>query len=154
MHIFLWVIKLNINEDIINLLYNDAKKAFKKGDIPVSAVIIDKNGKIISHSYNNRQKKSTILGHAEIMSILSAEKKIKDWRLNGYIMISSLYPCDLCKKVIEESRLDKVYYLVDKKDNSLLNDFYIKINKNMIGNYDEIYLKFADLINIFFNNMR
>ena len=48
---------MKFDKNVLNILYNDAKKAFRRGEIPVSAIIFDKNGKIISHSCNNRQKK-------------------------------------------------------------------------------------------------
>lgn len=145
---------MKINNNILNILYKDAKKAFAKKEIPVSAVIIDNDGKIISHSYNTRQKKYNVLGHAEINAIIKAEKKIKDWRINGYKMVVTLHPCDLCKKVIEESRLDEVYYLLEKNEENEYDKRYIKISDKNILNYSENILKFKNLLTIFFDNLR
>lgn len=145
---------MKFDKNILNILYKDAKKAFSRGEIPVSAIIFDKNGKIISHSCNNRQKKHNILGHAEINAIIKAEKKIKDWRLNGYKMLVTLHPCDLCKLVIEHSRVDEVYYLLEKNKQIDQNNKYIKISEKNIQNYDLIILKFQDLLTNFFTNLR
>ena len=106
---------MNFDKKVLNILLKNAEKAYKKGEIPVSAVILDQSGKIISYSSNNRQRKCNVLGHAEINAILKAENKISDWRLDGYSMVVTLEPCNMCSVIIKESRLDKVYYFLPKK---------------------------------------
>ncbi len=143
---------MNINNKIIDELYRLSLKAFKKGEIPVSAIIIDKNGKIISREINNRQNCWNILGHAEILAIQKAEKKIKDWRLDGYCMIVSLEPCDMCSMIISKSRIDKVYYILesDSKENEMNNI----ITKEKINISYETEKKFKKLLTDFFDNKR
>ena len=65
-------------------LLKEIEKGIQKSDLGLNPT---NDGKIISHSYNTRQKKYNVLGHAEINAIIKAEKKIKDWRLNGYKMV-------------------------------------------------------------------
>lgn len=141
-----------LDKKVLDLLLKNAEKAFKKGEIPVSAVILDQSGKIISYSSNDRQRKCNVLGHAEINAILKAGKKVRDWRLDGYSMIVTLEPCNMCSVIIKECRLDKVYYFLSKK-----NDDYsweININKEQINNYKEYTSKFKQLLTDFFNNKR
>jgi len=83
-------------KDFFDVALLEAQKAFKKGEIPVGAVIV-KDNKIIAKSHNNRQKKFNVYGHAEINCIIKAAKKIKDWRLDDCEMYVTLEPCDLCK---------------------------------------------------------
>ena len=109
---------MNIDKKILDLLLKTAEKAYKKGEIPVSAVILDQEGKLVSSAFNCRQKQYNVLGHAEISCILKAEKKIRDWRLDGYYMIVTLEPCNMCSMIIKESRLDKVYYFLPKKSDN------------------------------------
>ena len=47
----------------MNIAFKEAKKAFKKNEIPVGAIIV-KNNKIIAKAHNDRQKKHNVLGHA------------------------------------------------------------------------------------------
>ena len=143
---------MNLDKKALDLLLKNAEKAFKKGEIPVSAVILDQSGKIISYSNNDRQRKCNVLGHAEINAILKAEKKVRDWRLDGYSMVVTLEPCNMCSVIIKECRLDKVYYFLSKK-----NDDYsweININKEQINNYEEYTSKFKQLLTDFFNYKR
>lgn len=141
-----------IDKKVCDLLLKNARKAFNKGEIPVSAVILDKKGKIISSSYNNRQNSCNVLGHAEILAILKAEKKLKDWRLDGFSMIVSLEPCDMCSMIIKESRLENIYYFVPKNGSD--SELCIAINKKKIESYDEYTKKFRDLLTSFFDNRR
>ena len=141
-----------INEKMLKFLLKKAEKASKNGEIPVSSLIFDKNGKIISWEINRRQGNCNVLGHAEILAILKAEKKIKDWRLNGYSMLVSLEPCDMCSLVIAESRLDQVYYVVSKKGNSNYNSF--DINKSKLDGFCDYEVKFNKLLTDFFDDKR
>ena len=130
----------------------NAEKAYKKGEIPVSAVILDQNGKLVSSAFNSRQKQYNVLGHAEISCILKAEKKIRDWRLDGYYMIVTLEPCNMCSMIIKECRLDKVYYFLPKKSDN--DSWEINIDKEQIDKYEEYASKFKQLLTDFFNNKR
>ena len=143
---------MNIDKKVLDLLVKNAEKAFKKGEIPVSAVIFDRDGKIICSSYNDRQNRCNVLGHAEINCILKAEKRIRDWRLDGYSMVVSLEPCDMCSMVIKESRLDKVYYFLPKRSDRF--DYICDVDMFMIEDYSEYTEKFRYLLTSFFDNKR
>ena len=93
---------------ILRALEN-AKKAFKKDEVPVGAVIV-KDDKIISEAYNMRNRKKNVLYHAEIIAINKACKKLKDFRLNGCTMYVNLEPCAMCAGAILNARIDKVVF--------------------------------------------
>ena len=107
-------------ENYFEIVIKEAYKAFNKKDIPVGALIV-KNGKILAKSHNNRQKKHDVLGHAEINCIKIASRKLKDWRLDGCTMYVSLEPCDMCKTLINESRIDQIFYLLPQKTKKNVN---------------------------------
>ena len=143
---------MNLDKKVLDLLLKNAEKAYKKGEIPVSAVILDQSGRIISSSFNDRQKKYNVLGHAEINAILKAEKKVRDWRLDGYSMVVTLEPCNMCSVIIKESRLDKVYYFLPKKKED--SSWEINIEKKQINDSKEYTNNFKHLLTDFFNNKR
>ena len=60
----------------------EAKKAYKKLEIPVGAVIV-KNGEIIAKAHNLRESKNSSIAHAEILAIKKANKKLNAWRLEN-----------------------------------------------------------------------
>ena len=102
-----------MEEKIINKLLSLAKKAYLQNETPISAIIVY-NNKIISTAYNKRNKTQKTIDHAEIRAIIKANKKLKTWRLNKCTLYVTIEPCDMCKNVIKESRIEKVYYLLPK----------------------------------------
>ena len=143
---------MEISVEIINKLKDLAKKAFDNNEIPVSAIIVDSLGNIVSEGVNTRQSTGNVLGHAEVNAIQAAGNKLEDWRLDGYSMIVTLEPCEMCSCIIKESRLDKVYYFLPKKYNDL--EYNFNINKDQILGYDEDKEYFLELLTSFFDNKR
>lgn len=142
---------MNLNEKVLKRLILEAEKAFERGEVPVCAVIIDQSGNLVSWGRNSRQRKYNVLGHAEIEAILKAEKKVKDWRLDGYSMVVTLEPCSMCSMIIKESRLDHVYFFVHKSDKDF-DDF--GINKSFIDGHSTEKNYFRKLLTAFFDNKR
>ena len=135
-------------EKFIKLAYKQALRAFKKGEIPVGAVIV-KNGKVVAKSHNTRQLSHLLLGHAEITCILKAEKKIKDWRLDECEMYVTLAPCDMCTMYIKESRLKRVYFLLNQEKHESYLD-----NVSEIDDFFELKENYKLLLEKFFLNLR
>ena len=91
----------------------EAKKSLLTEDVPIGALIV-LNDEIISYGYNTREKDHSILGHAEINAIEQATKKLKRWNLSDCELYVSLEPCSMCKEIIKQTKLKKVYYLLSK----------------------------------------
>ena len=120
-------------EKYMNIALKEAKKAYKKGEIPVGAVIV-KNNKIIAKGHNLKEKKKMSTGHAEILVINKACKKLKNWRLNDCELYVTLEPCMMCSGAIIQSRISTVIYGTENLNSgystTLINN-NIKIIKNV-----------------------
>ena len=103
------------NEKLMNIAINESNKALKINEVPIGCVIIQ-NGKIIAKGYNKREKNNDLLGHAEIITIKRACKKLKTWKLDDCTLYVTLKPCSMCEAIIKQARIKKVYYLLDKLD--------------------------------------
>ena len=87
----------------------EAKKSEKKKEVPVGAVIV-KDGKIIARAHNLKESRKDTTAHAELLAIQKAQKKIKDWRLDGCILYSTLEPCPMCAGAILHARIKTVIF--------------------------------------------
>jgi len=125
-----------------------SKKSLRYGDVPVGAIIV-KDGKIISKSYNTREKKKLVINHAEINAILKANKKLKNKFLYGCDLFVTLKPCSMCENIIKQSRINNVFYMIDKPLNK---KEYNRTTINKIDN--DLNEKYASLIQQFFNKIR
>ena len=94
---------------------DEAKKSYRKGDVPVGAVIV-KNNKIIAKAHNLKEKKHNPLLHAEIIAINKASKKLKRWRLDDCELYVTMEPCLMCTGAIIQSRIKKVYYSIENNE--------------------------------------
>ena len=96
-------------EYYMNIAIKEAKKAQRRGEVPVGAVIV-KNNKIISKAYNKKEKTKNSIMHAEIIAISKKCKKLKKWRLDDCEMYVTMEPCMMCTGAIEQSRIKKIVY--------------------------------------------
>ena len=106
------------------------KKAIKKDEVPIAALIVH-NNRIISEAFNLVNKKNNFMYHAEIIAINKAMKKLKNWRLNNCDLYVTLEPCLMCKEIIKKSRIKKVFYFCkqnNEKTESDINLSYIENN--------------------------
>lgn len=140
-----------MEEKYINELINLSKKSLKKSEVPIAALIIDENGKIISKAYNTRNIKQQTINHAEILAITKANKKLKSWRLNNCMLYVTIEPCDMCKSVIKESRIQNVYYLLPRLPEK---NQYNKTIFNKLKDMSEKEGKYQEIINKFWKNKR
>jgi tRNA(adenine34) deaminase len=143
---------MNLDKKVLDLLLKNAEKAYKKGEIPVSAVILDQSGKIISYSNNDRQRKCNVLGHAEIIAIQKANKKLDAWILENCTMYVTLEPCSMCAGAILQSRIKRLVFgahepkhgacgsIINLLDNNEFNH-QVEITSNILENESSILLK-------------
>ena len=87
-----------------------ANIAFRKNEVPIGAVIVDSDGKVLSRAYNKIESHGCQSSHAEVLAINVACKKKRDWRLNGCSLYVTLEPCLMCLGLIQLSRLDRVVF--------------------------------------------
>lgn len=130
-----------MNDKYKKILFELANKAYKKNEVPVSAIIVC-DDKIIAKAINKRHSTKNPLDHAEIIAIKKASKKIKDWRLSNCEMYVTLEPCNMCKEIINASRIKKVIYF--SKSNSKINSINTIYKQEKTNNkeFDNILVKF------------
>ena len=133
----------------MNIAMNEAKIAYNEGNVPVGAVIV-KNNEIIASNHNKKNSSNISVYHAELLCIIDACKKLNSWYLDECVMFVTLKPCKMCTAAIAESRMSKVYYLVESNysenmDNNISNINFEKVNFNN---------EYSKLLSSFFENIR
>jgi tRNA(adenine34) deaminase len=110
--------KKSIDVDIFFMkkALQEAKKAFDKDEVPIGAIVVAPDGKLIlSKSHNLTEQKKCQSAHAEVLAIEKACKKMGDWRLNDCTIYITLEPCAMCMNLILLSRIKKVVFALESK---------------------------------------
>lgn len=82
-----------------------AKSATKTGDVPVGAIVINKDGVVVGRGFNEREARNDPTAHAEVVAIRSAAARLQNSRLDGCTLIVTLEPCAMCAGAIAQSRI-------------------------------------------------
>ena len=135
----------------------EAKTAYKLGEVPVGAVIVY-NNKIIARGHNTRETNQSVLGHAEINAIKKASKKIGSWRLEDCDIYVTLEPCPMCSGAIIQSRIKNLYFgAYDLKGGacgSVLNLFEHPFNHKVNVTGGVMEMECSRIIKDFFKELR
>lgn len=141
-------------EKYMKLAIIEAQKAYKKGEVPVGAIIV-KNNKVIAKAHNKKEKYKCVTKHAEIIAIEKASKKLKTWHLDDCEIYITLEPCMMCCGAIEQARIKKIYYATDSKIyGQIENNFKVFNNKKMIIKNNICSKLSKKILNDFFKTKR
>lgn len=87
-----------------------AQRAYENNEVPIGAIVVNEENKIIGRGYNLSQSKHSQSYHAEVRAIEAAGKKNKDWRLESCTIYVTLEPCLMCMSLIGLSRIKRIVY--------------------------------------------
>ena len=99
-----------IKDENMELAIIEAKKAARRDEIPVGAIIKETSGKIIAIESNKTIELCDPTAHAEINAIRHACRERKQLYLYDCTMYVTLEPCMMCLAAIVNSRIEKLIY--------------------------------------------
>mgnify|MGYP002152550591 FL=1 len=88
----------------------EARAAAARGEVPVGAVIVDPNGRIVARAGNRTREMNDPTAHAEILAIRAACAEAGSERLPGHALYVTLEPCAMCATAISAARIARLYY--------------------------------------------
>lgn len=144
-----------MKQEYMDLAIKESLKAYNKGEVPVGCVII-KNDRVVARAHNLKEKKNSVVAHAELLAITKANRKLGNWRLNDCEMYITLQPCPMCSSAIKQSRIKKVYYALSNDSNKISTKILEKtdINKRVLVEKNIHSEKYLEIIRNFFKNKR
>ncbi len=83
------------DEKFMREALKEARRAAQIGEVPVGCVIV-KDGEIIGRGHNLRESTHDPTGHAEIVAMREASRRLSNWRLEGCEVYVTLEPCPMC----------------------------------------------------------
>ena len=128
---------MNTDEKFMRAALKEADKAEAIDEVPIGCVIV-KDGRIIARGFNKRETTNDPSGHAEIIAIRKASKKLNDWQLIGCELYVTLEPCIMCSGAIIQSRIQRVVFGADDFKGGAFGSSIDVLKANNINHHPEI----------------
>ena len=90
-----------------------ARAAALRGEVPVGAVLVAPDGRVVATAGNRTRADSDPTAHAEILAIRAACRDAGSERLPGHTLWVTLEPCPMCAAAIAAARIETLYYGAD-----------------------------------------
>ncbi len=89
---------------------DEARAAAKRGEVPVGAVLVDAEGRVVARDGNRTRELSDPTAHAEVQVLRAGCAAAGSERLPGFDLYVTLEPCPMCAAAIANARIARVYY--------------------------------------------
>ena len=145
--------------DYMELALIEAIKADKKNEVPVGAIIVNKNGEIIAKAHNLVETNNNSTCHAEKLVIEKALEIIGSRFLDDCDIWVTLEPCIMCAGLIKQTRIRRLYYGAEDKKGGAVDNGVRVFSNNEAQRSIEVYggissTKSEQLLKDFFQKLR
>jgi tRNA(adenine34) deaminase len=96
--------------DFMKIAIQEARKAEKKGEVPVGAVLVGPGEHILSASHNQPIGLSDPTAHAEILVLRNAAAQTQNYRLLSTVLYVTLEPCVMCMGAMIHARINTLVF--------------------------------------------
>ena len=111
------------DEEYMLMALEEAASAAELGEIPVGAVVVDKDGPVLARTHNLCETNRMPTDHAELLGVRAACEWLNTWRLSDCTVYVTLEPCPMCMGASLNARVDKVYFgAYEQKGRSLTGE--------------------------------
>lgn len=87
-----------------------AREAARRGEVPVGAVVVGSDGKILAAASNRPVTDHDPTAHAEILALRVAALRVNNYRLPGTTVYTSIEPCVMCAGALVNARVARLVY--------------------------------------------
>lgn len=150
----------NVNADLhfMRLAGKAAQHATAQQEIPVGAVVV-KHNQVLAIAHNLSISKHDPCGHAEILALRQAARRLNNYRLVDCCVYVTLEPCAMCAAALVQARVAKVFYAAsDSKTGALGGAFDLLDLPGMNHRYNVVKLPlqqhYGGMLSAFFRERR
>ena len=98
------------DEHFMMMCLKEAHVAFDSEEVPVGAVIISPEGRVIARAHNLTRRMNRPTAHAEMLAIDMAADAMGNYRLLDCTLYVSMEPCVMCAGAIIEARIKRLVF--------------------------------------------
>jgi tRNA(adenine34) deaminase len=102
----------------------EAEKGAAAGEVPVGAVVVSPEGKILARAHNRPVGAKDPTAHAEILALRQAARKVGNYRLAGCRLVVTLEPCPMCAGAAVAARVAEIVYGAEDPKGGAVSTLY------------------------------
>ncbi|KAB8286877.1 CMP deaminase [Bifidobacterium ramosum] len=87
-----------------------ADEAAGDGEVPVGAVVLDADGRVIGEGRNTRETHGDPLAHAEVLAMRDAARRLGGWNLADCTLVVTLEPCPMCAGACVQTHVGRIVF--------------------------------------------
>jgi len=87
-----------------------ARLAAMRGEVPVGALVVDGDGRVLARAHNRPVFLDDPTAHAEILALRQACRAAGNYRLPGSVVYATLEPCVMCVGAMIHARVARLVY--------------------------------------------
>ncbi len=142
----------------MRIALNEAETAFKKGEVPVGAVLV-RDKRVIASAHNTRETENDPIAHAEITVLRAGASEKGNWRLSDATLYVTKEPCVMCAGAMVNARLGRIVYgCRDVRYGAAASRYQLLTDKNLNHRVDIISgtleQECSDILKKFFEKLR
>lgn len=88
----------------------EAEKGFSEGEVPVGALIVHHDGRILATGHNRPISLQDPTAHAEVLVMRSAAACCGNYRLPGSTLVVTIEPCAMCMGAALNARISRLVF--------------------------------------------
>jgi tRNA(adenine34) deaminase len=100
-------------EEAIALALEEAQMAASRGEVPVGAVLLGGDGKLLARAGNRILEQRDPTAHAEMLAMRAGAALLGNERLTGTQLFVSLEPCAMCAGAMALARIARLVFVAD-----------------------------------------
>lgn len=144
---------------IMLLAVAEAEEAARHGEVPVGAVVVSRDGSVLSSAHNLRESSADATAHAEILAIRRACAAGGGWRLSDASLYVTLEPCAMCMGAAVNARIRRVVFgAEDPGGGALVSNFGVgagdELNHRVEFSGGVLGARCAEILESFFRTLR
>ena len=149
----------DLDESLMSLALAEAARAVEHDDVPVGAVVVSPDGRLLASAHNERELRQDPTAHAEVLALRAAADALGSWHLDGCTLYVTLEPCVMCAGALLNSRLGRlVFGAADPKGGATSTLYNVcadpRLNHNLPVTHGVLATESADLLTGFFADRR
>jgi tRNA(adenine34) deaminase len=99
-----------VHEPTMDIALTEARLALEHDDVPIGAVVVADDGRVLGAGHNERELRQDPTAHAEILALQRAAAEVGSWRVLDATLYVTLEPCAMCAGAIVLARVPRIVF--------------------------------------------